>query len=104
MNPIKLITQMQLEKEMSITERAIGKVKLAQGLSPTDAVRAKEFLDMAKRYFSDAHYFKGKGDYVRAYGATYYAHAWLDAGAMAGFFDVHDSKLFMVEPKRKRVK
>ena len=52
---------------------------------------------MAQRYFSDAKHFKEKGDLVTAFAAVNYAHAWLDAGARLGVFDVHDAELFAAD-------
>ena len=60
--------------------------------------QAKDFLNMAENYFSDAtHFFKDKNDWVLAYGALNYAHGWLDAGARSGLFKVKDSRLFTVD-------
>ena len=59
---------------------------------------AKDFLDMAQRYFSDARHFEKNGQIVTAFAALNYAHGWLDAGARLGLFDVdHDSELFTVD-------
>lgn len=56
---------------------------------------AKDFRDMAEAYYKDAQHFRKTGDRARALGAVYYAHAWLDAGARLGVFDVGgDSDLF----------
>ena len=52
-----------------------------------DAVKAgKEFLEMAKTYYSDAKHFHEKGDYVNALAALEYAEGWLDAGRALGIF------------------
>tara|TARA_Y100000310_G_C20687231_1_gene819867 strand:+ start:3162 stop:3305 length:144 start_codon:yes stop_codon:yes gene_type:complete len=42
---------------------------------------------------------KKKGDIINAFAAVNYAHAFLDAGARLKVFDVHNSKLFMVDEK-----
>ena len=60
---------------------------------------AKDFLDMAQRYYSDAGYFYKKNDYVLAFAALNYAHGWLDAGARIRLFKVNDSRLFTVDDK-----
>ena len=54
---------------------------------------------MARSYSEDARHFREKQDFVRAYGAINYAHAWLDAGARMGLFDTgnDDSTLFASE-------
>ena len=46
-------------------------------------------LRMADDYTSDANYFMENGDYVRAFGAINYAHAWIDAGIKLRLLDGH---------------
>jgi uncharacterized protein len=90
------ITLEKLDHYLALTAKALELVKKAD----MDALRLKDakiFLDMAQRYFDDALHFKSKNDFVLAYGAVYYAHAWLDAGAMIGLFKVKDNSLFMVD-------
>ena len=54
---------------------------------------------MAKNYYSDSIYFRKQNDYVNSFAAVNYAHAWLDAGAIIGLFDVDkDNVLFTVDP------
>lgn len=92
------ITKEKIEKYFKITGEALEMVKT----HPMDVNRldqAKDFLDMASRYFSDAKHFFDNGDWVLAYGALNYAHGWLDAGARSGLFDVHDDRLFTVDAK-----
>ena len=95
------ITEEKLDKYFSVTERALKKVKIVKSgkIEGKDFERsAKDFLDMAQRYFSDARHFAEKGDIVTAFAALNYAHGWLDAGARLGLFDVgHDSELFTVD-------
>ena len=93
---IDVVCDKRLDKYFNITGRALDKVKAAE----KDAARAKEaadFLDMAERYFSDAHHFRKEGNYVLALAAVNYAHAWLDAGARIGLFKVKDAELFASE-------
>ena len=86
--------QQKLPKYFRITEEALIKAKIVE----QHKKEAEDFLDLAQRYFDDAKYFEKKGDLVNAYGAVVYAHAFLDAGARLGFFDVgHDNRLFMVD-------
>jgi hypothetical protein len=90
------ITKKKLEKYFNTTLKAIDIVKK----SPIDNKRKKyadDFLDMAERYFSDAKHFFEKQNYVNAFAAVNYAHAWLDAGARIGLFKVKDSRLFTVD-------
>lgn len=98
MKQLREVSDERLAKYFSITEEAIGKVKIAPQGSFDWEEKAKDFLDMATRYFSDAKHFKEKGDIVTAFAALNYAHGWLDAGARLGLFDVdHDSRLFTVD-------
>lgn len=91
------ITDEKLDKYFSITEQALKKVKIAKEKEINWIEKGEDFLDMAQRYFSDAKYFRKKGDIVTAFAAVNYAHAWLDAGARFGLFDVgKDDKLFTI--------
>ena len=92
------ISEQRLDKYFLVTKRALDKVKISQEGKADWLSRAHDFLDMARRYFSDAQHFREKGDWVTAFAALNYAHGWLDAGARLGFFDVgHDSELFTVD-------
>jgi len=90
------LTKEKLEKYIKITEKAIKKVKLSKNPNINEDA-AIEILEMAKRYYKDALYFKEKGDYINAFAAVNYAHGWLDTAAFIGLFDVKDSKLFTVD-------
>ena len=92
------ITEEKLKKYISITSKALKKVKIAKEKSINWQKAAEDFLDMAERYYKDAQHFEKKGDLIIAFAALNYAHGWLDAGARIGLFDVgHDSKLFTVD-------
>lgn len=93
------ITSAKLAHYFSITHQALEKAKVA--LDQSRLVQAKDFLDMAQRYYDDAHYFLNtKKDSVLAFAAINYAHGWLDAGARIGLFKVKDSRLFTVDGKK----
>ena len=82
-------------KYKTLKEKAIGKVKFQKTLSKKEIKIAKDFLRMAKNYFEDAKHFQDKKELLTALAAFSYAHAWLDAGVRAGFFDVgEDNQLF----------
>lgn len=49
---------------------------------------ALEFREMAESYLEDGRHFRADDDLVNALAAFSYGHAWLDAGARAGLFDV----------------
>jgi hypothetical protein len=101
-----IVTKEKLEKYFDVTQRALDKVKIAGNEEEGEKKKqkidwkesAKDFLDMAQRYFQDAKYFEEKGDRITAFAALNYAHGWLDAGARLGLFDVEgDSELFTVD-------
>lgn len=94
---MKQITAKRLEHYFSITGKALKMAKEGITKNPLLLKQAEDFLDMAERYFSDAHHFKDKGDFVNAYGALNYAHAFLDAGARIKLFEVNDSELFAAD-------
>lgn len=88
----------KLDKYFSLTEKALKKVKIVAPKKTSLYDIAVDFLDMAKRYFDDAKHFNNKGDKLTALASVSYAHAWLDAGARIGLFDVdHDNILFVVD-------
>jgi len=88
----------RLKRYYSLTERALKKVKIKANLAKKEKSFAKDFLDMAQRYFSDAKYFEEKKDLPTALAAVTYAHAWLDAGARIGLFETGgDSELFAAD-------
>jgi len=85
----------KVQKYKDLTEKAIGKVKFMKEISKKEQKIAKDFLRMAKNYFEDATHFQKKNELLTALAAFSYAHAWLDAGVRAGFFDVQgDDQLF----------
>ena len=95
---MKEITEEKLAHYFKITGQALEKVKIAVPEESQLYATAKNFLDMAQRYFDDALHFKEKDNSVNAFAALSYAHGWLDAGARLGVFDVdHDNKLFTVD-------
>ncbi len=86
------ITKEKIEKYFKTTERAFEIVK--ENIVKKE--EAKEIIEMAGNYLSDARHFFEKGDYVNCFGALNYAHGWIDAGVRLGVFDVDDDKLFTV--------
>lgn len=58
---------------------------------------ARDCEEMAAAYLADGEQFYADGDPVNALAAFSYGHAWLDAGARIGLFDVPtDGHLFTV--------
>jgi hypothetical protein len=89
------VTEEKLKRYFKVSETAlnIAKEKIIEGREKD----AKEVIEMAKNYISDAHHFYGKKDFVNAFAALNYAHGWIDSGVRLGIFDVDDDKLFTVK-------
>lgn len=97
-NKNNTISDEKLDKYFDITGQALKMCENAiTKKSKIKHSQAKDFFDMASRYYSDAKYFRKNNEYVLAFAALNYAHGWLDAGARIGLFDVHDSRLFTVD-------
>ncbi len=97
-NSMKTITEQKLKKYFTLTETALKKAKLSKNLTKEQEKIAIKFKDFCSNYLKDAKHFKEKGDYVTAFAALNYAHAWLDAGAIQDLFDVKgQNKLFTVD-------
>ncbi len=95
---MKEITAEKLEKYLSLTAQALEKVKLSEDLSEREQKIGKKYLEMARSYLSDANHFKESENWVNAFAAVNYAHAWLDAGAIVKIFDVDgDNVLFTAD-------
>ena len=61
------------------------------------AAAAAECLEMAQSYLADGRHFRENDDPVNALASFSYGHAWLDAGARIGLFDVpREGHLFTV--------
>ena len=90
------VSDERLEKYFSMTKEALDMIA-REGIDESRADQADDVLDMAQRYYDDAHHFKEKGDIVTAFAALNYAHGWLDCGARLGLFNVKDSRLFTVD-------
>jgi len=84
-----------VEKDLSLTERALAKASAAPPKRSHLRKVAEDFLSMARAYFEDARHFRDKGELDKALANVNYAHGWLDAGARLGLFDVgEDDQLF----------
>lgn len=93
-----IVTEEKIEHYLDLTSRARQKATLIPGLGENDMSRIKIMLRMADDYYSDAKYFKDQGDYVRAFGAINYAHAWIDAGVKIGLLDGHGDDVLFTLP------
>ena len=84
-----------VEKDLSLTERALGKATIAAPSRSHLRKVAEDFVGMARAYFEDAKHFRDRGELEKALANVSYAHGWLDAGARLGLFDVGgDDQLF----------
>ena len=85
-----IISDEKMAKYLDITTRARKKLKIASPVRSFDRRLAIKFLDASESYFKEAVDFRKDNDYVRAFAAVNYAHAWLDGGARIGLFDVEE--------------
>ena len=84
------ITDEKMAKYLDITTRARKKIKIASPVRSFDRRMALTFLETSESYFKKAVDYRNYGDYVRAFAAVNYSHAWLDGGARIGLFDVEE--------------
>jgi len=85
----------RVEKYISITSKALAKLRVSAPERSFNRKLADDFLRMARAYFDDAKDFAAKGDLVNAFACINYAHGWLDCGARIGVFEVgEDDQLF----------
>jgi uncharacterized protein len=91
----KNITKQKLKKYFQVTEKALSivKKKIIKGKEK----QAKEIINMAENYISDAKYFQEKKDFVNSFAALNYAHGWIDSGVRLDIFKVKDNKLFTIK-------
>ncbi len=83
------------KRYIKMTEEALSKVEIAVPEDSKLRPVAEDFLDVARRYLSDAKWFAERGDYPTALAAVAYAHAWIDAGVRMGILKGEGNRLFM---------
>lgn len=54
---------------------------------------SKTFLRFARDYIADAEHYAKQGDYATALEAIAYAHGFIDAGVLAGYFKINEYHL-----------
>jgi hypothetical protein len=87
--------QEKVVRYKSLTEQALKKVSIKEGISEKEKGIAEDFLSMARNYLNDGKHFEEGKELELALAAFSYAHAWLDAGVRAGFLDgKQDDQLF----------
>src|SRR2546427_12635340 len=77
-----------VDRDIALTERALGKAKIAVPERSHLRKVAEDFVTMARAYYADAKHFRDAGELDKAPANANYAHGWLDAGARLGLFDV----------------
>ncbi len=86
---------LMVDKDLGLTSAALEKASIAPPEKSHLRKVAEDFLAMARAYHADAAHFRERGELAKALANVNYAHAWLDAGARAGLFDVGgDDRLF----------
>lgn len=94
-----MLTKQKVEYYFSLTEKVLKKIKIKRPNIQDYKKLAEEYLKISKCYYDDAKHFYKKGDLVNAFAAINYSHAFLDAGAILGIFDIgkKDSRLLMID-------
>lgn len=90
-----MISEEKIKKYFKVTEKALEQIR--QHIMKGKELYAKEIIDMASNYISDAKHFRKKGDLINAFAALNYAHGWIDAGVRLDIFDVKDDNLFTIK-------
>lgn len=89
------LTREKVEYYLNLTKKAREKATPIPNEGTKGWDQLEIMLKMADDYSSDARFFMDNGDYVRAFGAINYAHAWIDAGVKLRLLDGHgDDQLF----------
>ena len=71
------VTKSKLEHYLNLTKMAREKATRIPLDGTTESIQLDILLRMADDYASDAKHFMDTGDFVRAFGAINYAHAWI---------------------------
>jgi len=91
----KIITKQKIDTYLGVTESALKSIK--GNIIKGKEKQAREIIDMASNYISDAKYFFKKGDWINCFAALNYSHGWIDSGVRLEIFDVDDDKLFTIK-------
>jgi hypothetical protein len=78
----------KIDRYESLLAEALDAATVAPAPGSPLAEAATDFHGMAGSYLEDGRHFRADGDPVNALAAFSYGHAWLDAGARIGLFDV----------------
>jgi hypothetical protein len=90
----------ELAEKVGRYERLLKQALEKADISPIEGSHmknvGKDFREMAESYYKDGMHFIESDDPVNALVCFSYGHAWLDAGARLGVFDVDDDVLFTI--------
>ncbi|MBT4982108.1 MAG: DUF357 domain-containing protein [Euryarchaeota archaeon] len=92
------VTEEKLTHYLGLTKRARAKATPIPSEGTPEAKQLEVMMRMADDYASDAQHFMDNGDYVRAFGAINYAHAWIDAGVKLRLLDGHGDDVLFTLP------
>ncbi len=92
------VTKDRLSHYLALTKKARAKATPIHEEGTEQAKQLAVMMRMADDYSSDAQHFMDKGDYVRAFGAINYAHAWIDAGVKLRLLDGHGDDVLFTLP------
>lgn len=84
------ITDEKMAKYLDITTRARKKARIASPVRSFDRKLAIRFMETSEDLFKTAVDYRRDDDFVRAFAAVNYSHAWLDGAARIGLFDVEE--------------
>lgn len=76
------------ERYGQLLAEALEEASVAPPEETPMAAAAEECYEMAESYLEDGRHFRKDDDPVNALAAFSYGHAWLDAGARIGLFEV----------------
>ena len=81
----------------NLLAEALNAAEIAPQTDTPMGEAAAECLEMAESYLADGRHFREDDDLVNALASFSYGHAWLDAGARVGLFEVpREGHLFTV--------
>lgn len=98
MSADNIVTEQKLNHYIGLTKRARAKATPIHEEGTEQAEQLAIMMRMADDYSSDAQHFMDIGDYVRAFGAINYAHAWIDAGVKLRLLDGHGDDVLFTLP------
>ena len=98
MSADNVVTEEKLNHYIDLTKRARAKATPIHEEGTQQAEQLAVMMRMADDYSSDAQHFMDIGDYVRAFGAINYAHAWIDAGVKLRLLDGHGDDVLFTLP------